>query len=104
MNYRLGVFGFLAHPVHEGGPEPRLGQLRPAGSDRRAAVGEEEHRGFGGDPDNVTIFGESAGSFSVSALMASPLTKGLFQKAIGETAPIWRASERSPRSQAARGR
>src|SRR5260370_11474801 len=42
-------------------------------------------KGLGGEPDNVTIFGESAGSFAVSTLMASPMAKGLFHKAIGES-------------------
>ncbi len=86
MNYRLGVFGFLAHPdltkeasSHASGNYGLLDQI--------AALQwvKKNIAAFGGDPDNVTIFGESAGSFSVSALMASPLTKGLFQKAIGES-------------------
>ena len=50
----------------------------------RVGMGYDVHA-FGGDAGNVTIFGESAGSFSVSAQMASPLAKGLFQKAIGES-------------------
>jgi para-nitrobenzyl esterase len=86
MNYRLGVFGFLVHPelAKESGHNSagNYGLL-----DQLAALQWVHHNiaAFGGDPANVTIFGESAGSFSVSALMASPLAKGLFQKAIGES-------------------
>ena len=86
MNYRLGVFGFLVHPelAKESGHNSagNYGLL-----DQLAALAwvHDNIAAFGGDPGNVTIFGESAGSFSVSAQMASPLAKGLFQKAIGES-------------------
>ena len=84
INYRLGPLGFLAHPelTAEAGGSGDYGLL-----DQIAALRwvQRNISGFGGDPGNVTIFGESAGSASVSALMASPLAKGLFQKAIGES-------------------
>ena len=86
MNYRLGIFGFFALPelIEESGRKSagNYGLL-----DQVAALQwvKKNIAAFGGDPNNVTIFGESAGSFSVSQLMASPLAKGLFQKAIGES-------------------
>lgn len=86
MNYRLGIFGFFVHPelAKESGRDAagNYGLL-----DQLAALHwvHDNIAAFGGDPENVTIFGESAGSFSVSAQMASPLAKGLFQKAIGES-------------------
>jgi para-nitrobenzyl esterase len=86
FNYRLGIFGFFAHPglAKESGHNAtgNYGLL-----DQVAALEwvKKNIATFGGDPDNVTIFGESAGSFSVSALMASPLAQGLFRRAIGES-------------------
>jgi para-nitrobenzyl esterase len=86
MNYRLGVFGFFVHPelAKESGNNSagNYGLL-----DQLAALKwvHDNIAAFGGDSENVTIFGESAGSFSVSAQMASPLAKGLFSKAIGES-------------------
>ncbi len=86
INYRLGVFGFLVHPelTRESGHNAsgNYGML-----DQVAALRwvHDNIAAFGGNPGNVTIFGESAGSFAVSALMASPLARGLFQKAIGES-------------------
>jgi para-nitrobenzyl esterase len=86
MNYRLGIFGFFSHPGltaesehHASGNYGLMDQV--------AALKwvHENIAALGGDPDNVTIFGESAGSFSVSALMASPLSKGLIHAAIGES-------------------
>ena len=85
INYRLGVFGFLVTPelVKEGdGAAGNYGL-----QDMIAALKwvQQNIANFGGDPQNVTIFGESAGSLSVSTLMASPLAQGLFTKAIGES-------------------
>ncbi len=85
INYRLGVFGFLATSelAKEGdGAAGNYGLL-----DMVAALHwvNANIAKFGGDPDNVTIFGESAGSFAVSTLMASPMAQGLFEKAIGES-------------------
>jgi para-nitrobenzyl esterase len=85
INYRLGVFGFLATTDlarEAGGSAGNYGLM-----DMIAALRwvQQNITQFGGDPNNVTIFGESAGSFAVSTLIASPLAQGLFAKAIGES-------------------
>ena len=93
MNYRLGIFGFFVHPgLVKESPHGSAGNYGLM--DQRAALQwvQENISAFGGDPGNVTIFGESAGSFSVSAQMASPLSKGLFHKAIGESGGAFNSS------------
>ena len=86
VNYRLGVFGFLSHPeltkesgVHASGNYGLMDQI--AG----LRWVKQNIAAFGGDPGKVTIAGESAGSLSVSALMAAPLAKESFRLAIGES-------------------
>ena len=86
MNYRLGIFGFFAlsslaaeSPQHAAGNYGLMDQAAALEWVRRNIAA------FGGDPARVTIFGESAGSISVSAQMASPRAKGLFAGAIGES-------------------
>jgi para-nitrobenzyl esterase len=86
MNYRLGIFGFFAHPgLTAESPNKASGNYGLM--DQTAAIRwvHDNIAAFGGDPAKVTIFGESAGSFSVSSQMASPLAKGLFIRAIGES-------------------
>ena len=95
INYRLGVFGFLAHPdltkessTHSSGNYAFLDQV--------AALKwvKKNIAAFGGDPDRVTIAGQSAGSFSVNALAASPLTKGLFHRVIAESGGMFNTGDR----------
>jgi para-nitrobenzyl esterase len=85
VNYRLGALGFLAHPAlaaHPGGPTGDYGLM-----DQQAALRwvRGNIRTFGGDPRNVTIFGESAGGQSVLLQLASTGARGLFAKAIAES-------------------
>jgi len=83
INYRLGVLGFLAtSDLAKEGTAGNYGLM-----DMVAALQwvKANIANFGGDPGNVTIFGESAGSFAVSTLMAAPSARGLFHKAIGES-------------------
>lgn len=86
MDYRLGIFGFFSHPeLTAESPHHASGNYGLL--DQAAALKwvHENIAAFGGDPNNITIFGESAGSFSVSAQMASPLAKYLIRAAIGES-------------------
>ena len=87
-NYRLSILGFLAHPALSKESAHEVSELRAARSDRRAWKVQANIRQFGGDPGNVTIFGESAGSFDVSFLMVSPLAKGLFHRAIAQSGGV----------------
>ena len=101
LNYRLGVFGFLAHP--ELSRESSHGASGNYGLMDQAAALRWVSRNiaaFGGDPRRVTIAGESAGSASVSAQMASPLSKDLIAGAIGESGSVLSTMRAVPLAQA----
>ena len=89
MNYRVGRFGFFAHPAlsreRPGGKDENKGNY--AYMDQIAALQwvKRNIAAFGGDPNNVTIFGFSAGGVSVHSMLASPQARGLFHKAIAES-------------------
>ncbi len=89
LNYRLGIFGFFAHPELTA-ESPHHASGNYGFLDQAAALQwvQKNIAAFGGDPKRVTIAGESAGSISVSALMASPLSKGLINGAIGESGAL----------------
>ena len=85
INYRLGVFGFLATSDLAKEADGATGNYGLMDMVSALQWVKGNIKQFGGDAGNVTIFGESAGSFAVSTLIASPMAKGLFQKGIGES-------------------
>jgi para-nitrobenzyl esterase len=89
VNYRLGVFGFFAYPELTK-ESPHHGSGNYGLLDQSAALKwvQQNIAAFGGDPKKITIAGESAGSFSVSAQMASPLSKNIIAAAIGESGSL----------------
>jgi para-nitrobenzyl esterase len=101
VNYRLGVFGYFAHPALSAESERHVsgnyGLL-----DQIAALRwvHDNITAFGGDPNTVTIFGQSAGSSSVFALLVSPLAGGLFHRAIGQSGSPFSFREAPQLSQA----
>jgi para-nitrobenzyl esterase len=97
VNHRLNALGFLAHPeLTAESPDRASGNYEML--DLVAALGwvQRNIAAFGGDPRRVTIAGESAGSEAVSALMASPLARGLFHGAIGESGALFPTPSRRP--------
>lgn len=88
INYRLGALGFLAHPELSA-ESPQLASGNYGLLDQIAALEwvQRNAAAFGGDKDRVTILGESAGGGSVFSLLASPLAKGLFHRAIAQSGP-----------------
>ncbi len=99
LNHRLNALGFLAHPEltaesdHRASGAYGLLDLVAALKWVKANIAA-----FGGDPDKVTIAGESAGSQAASALMASPLANGLFARVIGESGAMFASPSRAPAS------
>lgn len=101
LNYRLGLFGFMAHP-----DLTRESADRTSGNyglmDQIEALRwvKRNIAAFGGDADRVTVFGQSAGAMSIEALMTSPLAKGLFQQAILQSVGAMRPISRLDQAEA----
>ncbi len=89
VNYRLSVFGFFAHPeLTKESPHHASGNYGLLDQSAALQWVQQNISAFGGDPKKITIAGESAGSFSVSAQMASPLSKNIIAGAIGESGSL----------------
>jgi para-nitrobenzyl esterase len=103
INYRLGPFGWFAHPaLATGDPVEDSGNYGTLDVVRALEWARDNAAAFGGDPGNVTVFGESAGAFDTLAMMASPLAKGLFHRAISQSggfSPTPMTEARNPEDQ-----
>lgn len=90
-NYRLSIFGFFAHPeLTRESPHHASGNYGLMDQIRALQWVRDNIEGFGGDPQNVTIFGQSAGAVDANVLMTSPLAQGLFQRVIAESGTVAR--------------
>lgn len=107
INYRLGVFGWFAHPALVEANGPQRDELKAADNSGNYGTLDsiqalrwvrENIAAFGGDPERVTIFGESAGGYNVYSLMVSPLSEGLFQGAISQSGGLRTTSLASARN------
>lgn len=89
IQYRLGIFGYFAHPdLQKESPNHTTGNYGLLDQIKALEWINKNASCFGGDKNNITIAGESAGSSSVSAICSSPLAKGLFKRAIGESSSV----------------
>lgn len=90
LNYRLGVFGWLSHPALRDGAAPEDASGNYGLLDQIAALRwvRDNIAAFGGDPANITLFGESAGARDVLALLVAPPAQGLFQRAIAQSGSL----------------
>ena len=89
LNYRVGLFGFFAHPeLTKESPHQASGNYGLLDQIAGLKWVQQNISAFGGDPKNVTVAGQSAGSWSVNCLVASPLCKGLFKRAIAESGAL----------------
>ena len=97
INYRVGVFGFFAHPeLTAESPNQTSGNYALLDMIAGLEWVQENIAAFGGDPDNVTIAGQSAGAFGISFLATTPLAKGLFHRAIAESGGSFLQSRLGP--------
>ena len=98
LNFRLGAFGFLAHPELDA-ESPNHVSGNYGLLDQQAALRwvKANIAAFGGDPDRITIFGQSAGASDVGYAMASPLAKGLFRRAIIESSAMFGTAGPTPK-------